>query len=395
MMNWDVGIRIADCGYFSLRSRCAASVRNPKSEIRAALTLVELLITITIIATLAAMFLGASNAAMESARSARTKTTIGKIHSLLMERLDSYSTRRVDVNPGIITTTNNNIDSDSSIPQNQKSSKKGEALTELRLLALRELMKLEMPDRWSDILGDEVANALPSTNAVALNPVVLEFRPSIAAAYLRRFRALNAPDTQEAKKQILDNQGAECLYMVIMLHTGDGEARTLFSRQDIGDTDGDGALEFLDGWGRPIHYLRWPAGFEGESQLMSGEADSDHDPFDFFRRDVVPPSPASPGTSPPWLDDIFPAFRLVPLVYSAGPDGDADLFTVKHPNNPGPVIDDPYRIYSSQDPDGSDPPVLGRIGTPMSFGPDPDDIDPTDDGDNWYDNIHNHLQDGR
>ena len=32
---------------------------------------------------------------------------------------------------------------------------------------------------------------------------------------------------------------------MIMLATGDGEARTLFSSQDIGDTDGDGAPKFL------------------------------------------------------------------------------------------------------------------------------------------------------
>ena len=48
--------------------------------------------------------------------------------------------------------------------------------------------------------------------------------------------------------------------LVIMNATGDGEARTLFSKQDIGDVDEDGAPEFIDGWGNPIGWIRWPAG---------------------------------------------------------------------------------------------------------------------------------------
>jgi hypothetical protein len=35
-----------------------------------------------------------------------------------------------------------------------------------------------------------------------------------------------------------------------------------FLREDeIGDLDGDGMPEILDAWGRPIAFLRWPAGF--------------------------------------------------------------------------------------------------------------------------------------
>ncbi len=170
--------------------------------------------------------------------------------------------------------------------------------------------------------------------------------------------------------------------MVVMLFTGDGEARTLFSRQDIGDTDDDGAPEFLDGWGRPIHFIRWPAGFLGESDLMSGDAQSDHDPFDPFRRDHLSaqgPSAKSYPFNGNWILQLRnpdSAFRLVPLVYSAGSDGITDI------NNSGGLVTqfDPY----ARD---ADPPNDFEFGVPRD--------DAGDGEDNSIDNIHNHLQDGR
>lgn len=123
--------------------------------------------------------------------------------------------------------------------------------------------------------------------------------------YLRRYLQLNP--TKE-------NESAECLYLVIMNACGDGESRTLFPESNIGDTDGDGAPEFIDGWGHPISFLRWAPGFNSDVQLsvdklnaMSTSQDranaiaGDHDPFDLYRVDSQ-------------------AFRLIPLVYSNGRD---------------------------------------------------------------------------
>ena len=100
-----------------------------------------------------------------------------------------------------------------------------------------------------------------------------------------------------------------------MLACGDGEARTLFKESDIGDTDGDGAPEFLDGWGHPISFIRWAPALDRKSNstrtswmvtarrgaVWQASADRDHDPFDIYRRDLA-------------------AYRLIPLVVSAGRD---------------------------------------------------------------------------
>jgi len=349
------GTTAANQRFARRRTLRAHPFRNPPSAIRTrgtrnAVTLVELLITIAILATISAVFLGASRSAMEFSRSSRTKATINKLDKLLMERWASYSTRRVDV-PILAGTS-------------------GNAAAWARLDATRKLMMLEMPDRWSDLLGDTVENS-PPINPPAIRgtiPIVEISRtappaddygtlpltyPSLTRAYLRRYDRLDPSDPEK----IRENQSAECLYMIILLATGDGEARTLFSQQDIGDTDEDGAPEFLDGWGNPIGFIRWPSGFVAESDLMSGDADADHDPFDHFRRDNT-------------------AYRLVPLIFSIGADDDSDIntsgITVTSLTNPP----DPYASnYDS-----------AQLGVAQ-------DRDDPPDGEGWHDNIHNHLQD--
>ena len=79
--------------------------------------------------------------------------------------------------------------------------------------------------------------------------------------------------------------------------TGDGEARSMFKETDVADTDGDGAMEFVDGWGNPIHFVRWPRGYSSYSSLMfssnlndqddrleENNKINDHDPFEYFPR---------------------------------------------------------------------------------------------------------------
>jgi hypothetical protein len=338
-----------------------------------------------IISILAAAVLGVAAVAGETAREAKTRTIISRLHTLLMEQYDTYANRRVKLRPEVLTAINN------LPPATYRVADKGKIKAEARLYALREMMLMEVPDRWSDVLLNSVPS--PPNSAVALSPLYLDVpdttgRTELANLYLRTYRRIATAtnkisgNTNELD-DILQNQGAECLYMVIINACGDGEARTLFPESSIGDTDGDGALEFIDGWGHPIEFLRWAPGFESDIQTNANELENppapttpaaawsnagaaDHDPFDLYHAQPV-------------------AFRLVPLIYSAGRDEASGLYN--YPN---------FLIWKN--PSVADPTIsAGAFAPPLNpYGRGGASFPPqylgTDDGSKTAtDNIHIHL----
>jgi prepilin-type N-terminal cleavage/methylation domain-containing protein len=307
----------------SLRSQHSAFLL-PLSALRPAFTLIELLVAILIIGILASALLGVAATASESAREAKTRNIIARLHTLLMEQYDTYKSRRVKVRQQV------SLAIDDPVNNNVSAAVRGYERQQARLLALREMMLMELPCRWSDV----ILNAVPTTGtATVLNPIYLDvssspqWRTELGALYLRQYlRIAGATNKLTGKPNtgtdITTNEAAECLYMIVVNACGDGEAKSLFSESGIGDTDGDGAPEFLDGWGHPISFLRWAPGFVSDIQANANDlpdstavpptnvgsnvpweemAKRDHDPFDLFRID-------------------FAAFRLVPLIISSGRD---------------------------------------------------------------------------
>jgi prepilin-type N-terminal cleavage/methylation domain-containing protein len=361
--------------FFVLLFSVSLLTLNLDSRPRRAMTLVELLITILIIAILASLVLGVASVATETAREAKTRTMITKLHTLLMQQYDSYKTRRVNVRQEVITGIDDALPTEPGElgydPRNP--TRRGQDLALARLYALREMVLMEMPDRWSDVLLNNVPS--PPATAVALYPVYLEprggsadkgpmsYRTPLGAIYLREYlriadpnwknKLTGAPNTQQ---EILRFQSAECLYMIIMYATGDGEARSLFSESEIGDVDGDGAPEFLDGWGHPIGFLRWAPGFDSQIQIcattlgdpstQTGEnnwrqaASRDHDPLDLFRVDPL-------------------AFRMVPLVFSAGRD---EVITTRRDGTTNE-----YETYGMAMPDPDAAPWVGLTASQLNL----------------------------
>lgn len=370
----------------SSRRRSLFHTPHSTLPIRAGFTLIELLVVIMIIAILAALVLGVAAIAGETARESHSRHMVERLHTLMLEHYDSYRARRVKLNPAVETTISN-----SSL----STTAKGQALAEARLYAMREMMLMEIPDRWSDIILEKVEDF--SLAAGPLKPIYLVDRTDLSNAYYRRFTQLigrtntltGQPNTAD---DIRRNQGAECLYMVVTMACGDGEARSLFAENTIGDVDGDGAPEFLDGWGHPINFLRWAPGFDSQIQLNANTlgpstgttwlaaAQKDHDPFDLFRVDNK-------------------AFRLVPLIYSPGRDESSGLYAAAYTDaDPSILIWRPTAVGGVAV--ASQAPYLSPKLTPYDFsltpnqkgymGTDESLIDPSKDR-TCTDNIHNHL----
>jgi prepilin-type N-terminal cleavage/methylation domain-containing protein len=281
-------------------------------------TLVELLVVVSIIIILAGIVLGALGAARQTAREARTKSLIARLDQVIMRRYESYRTRRVPISTRGMDPTQ---------------------AARARLDALRDLMRMEMPERWSDVIVD---------------PITPITRPAVSVLYKQQYDDALLTHSVET---VGEYGPAELLYM--MINTGSPDDREQFHEREIGDKDGDGLPEFHDGWGEPIMFLRWAPAFPDsdiQPVIPPGDpqeaAEKDHDPFDTHKVD--------PG-----------AWRLVPLIYSGGPD-----------KKPGLELLKDYKWHwltsSPSDPENTDL-YSTTIGGP----------DPQNPGDH-YDNIHNH-----
>ena len=161
----------------STRGHCAFCIDHfafCNSPPRRGFTLVELLITILIISILAGLILGVAALAGETAREAQTRHVVARLHNLLMERYDTYKTRRVRLRDDVEEAIKSNFSS---------GARRGAVLAEARLYALREMILMEIPDRWSDVVLNTVGNT-------ELAPMYLNERTDLSNVYLRRYKGL-------------------------------------------------------------------------------------------------------------------------------------------------------------------------------------------------------------
>jgi hypothetical protein len=202
-------------------------------------------------------------------------------------------------------------------------------------------MREELPDAWNDV-GDGTPKGSPGRAYVT---------------YKTRWSNLST-----------QYQSAECLYMIITTSGLFPDFLETVRPERVGDIDGDGAKEFLDGWGNPIAFIRWAPGFSSPlSPIQYNDYDKYHDPID------------ANGLDPK-------AFALHPLIYSPGVDEEYGLLQAKTgwPYDRTKALDDPAQP-SLGTIDGKSPCTFNPENKGLIGAPDPDG------GTNYRDNITNHT----
>ncbi|MBT4011195.1 MAG: prepilin-type N-terminal cleavage/methylation domain-containing protein [Planctomycetaceae bacterium] len=250
-------------------------------------TFIELLAVMAIISLLSAAILVALTELQATSKKRRCQQQIKKIDQLIMQRWDEILHKPLPIQlPS------------SLLPVDRKRAV---------LIARRELLRLELPERITDIFdGPYFSKIMPT--------------PATTRAFQRKALFITRQKNNDGNlnQWTEQHQGAECLYLILsVMQDRDSSALDFFFPGEIGDTDGDGMLEILDGFNQPIGFLRWAPGISGPfSDIQKTDATKSPDATDMGEADYR-------------LLDVDPSkhpFNLLPLIMSAGRDGEFGTF---------------------------------------------------------------------
>jgi prepilin-type N-terminal cleavage/methylation domain-containing protein len=327
---------------------------------RQAMTLVELLVVCAIIGILAVLTLVVVNQVTTSAKVAKTRATIQKIDAAMQEIVESYE--------GKFSVIKRRVARDFPGPDFTDEDRQ-----EIAAHLIRDLMRMEMPQNWGEVNAEPIEITRKDTKTGG--------RESPLRIYYQKEydRVTNNGGKSE---EPLDKEAFRAALLFLVIQNLNPEALEAFHGSEVADTNGDGLLEFVDAWGKPIQFLRWAPAFS-DSDLQQNvlkkagytptNRDANRSWWSIRGIDLQTAMEDASMEHPDLLDervnrvsDVVGWF-LFPLIYSAGPDGK-------------------YGIDDGEE-GGEKPPVLeaGEILDPFGF-----PWGMPDGTKSHFDNIHNH-----
>ncbi|WP_166829178.1 prepilin-type N-terminal cleavage/methylation domain-containing protein [Thalassoroseus pseudoceratinae] len=300
-------------------------------------TLVELLVVIGIIGfliTISGVIIGNM---LGTSKEAATKATIAKVHELIMER-----SRGFDVVQDSNAQVYKNVERFKRIPD-----AKSTGFVDYRVGFRKATLRQSMPTRLLDL------NALTMISGGSSQTVV----PPATQLYTDFNTGW---DTTKHQPETLSS---ELMYFALTNGIAFFQATNAadqFTSSEVMDTDGDGRMEFVDAWGKPLRFYFNPTrlfrpGGNGASldqtlittmfpslskYNLNSDPDDPNGKFlqEFIRNYLVRVNPPNNIPSPPpaaqvnaalvEFENTFhtPSTYQVPLVVSAGPDGELGLY---------------------------------------------------------------------
>lgn len=230
-----------------------------KHDTRVGFTLIELLMVMAIIAILMTMSVVVMRGFLEQAEEEATSATIQKINRMLEQRMEAFDrafigAREEMAEQGMLTLL-------------QSKGIYGVSDTAVNILARKALFRLEFPQSFEDVT---LYDGVPELVTGLPNNVYY----SVCAPRVRKH--LNLPDTTPLNDPAIiaqvgadfsrhasvpESESSELLYFMLIASGNLGTSSVdgdRFTNAEIADTDNDGLPEFVDAWGQPLRYYRWP-----------------------------------------------------------------------------------------------------------------------------------------
>ncbi len=319
-------------------STAPTSPPNSARPRRDGFTLIEILMVILVIAILASLIMAVIGNSLNSARAAATRATLTKVHRLLEERRQAITRSDLRREVRVVRASMSNVP---GLYTNDVA----------KIVALKEVMRVQLPQRIDDLRGADRLFGTADDSPVLKKLQQLTGEDKNNNGNLDPGEDLNNnnlldmpfstnpptfPPTHDAT-----TTSSELLYVALTMGTelGSGSSAIEFSSSEAVDTDGDGLMELVDGWARPLRFYRWPTSLVlatpnstadtrpvelliggGNAQLWNSDPD---DPLGRFRLWMIGPNVSNHPKVLNWFHS--PATYHIPLVVSAGQDGQLGL----------------------------------------------------------------------
>ncbi|MBL8809410.1 MAG: type II secretion system protein [Planctomycetaceae bacterium] len=249
---------------------------------RKAFTLLELLIVMGIIAILMSLTFSVMYGLTSQAEAEATAATIRKIDGVLQQRIDAFNRAfkgpRKDAAADIMRL---------KLAQQNIHGVRDEVI---EILAKKRSFRFEFPQRMAERYIEEHASTTPRVSGMADSVFTAIAAPN-AREQLIAEGDPNPTDTavrnrvdSNWKKHDPTTESAEMLYFALTSSASYGVGAVdndRFNEREIADTDEDGLPEFIDAWGQPLRFYRWP------TRLI------DMNPPSPFRPDLADPADAT------------------------------------------------------------------------------------------------------
>lgn len=241
---------------------------------RSGFTLLELLIVIAMIGVLMTLSVVVMSGFLTTAEVEATSATIQKTFRLLEQRIDAFDRAFKGTRKQNSVYATRKLLSDPNQDGDFADGIFGVSDEAVEILAKKALFRFEFPQRFVERIvgtGDSDSNGnLDGDNNANGLPDVLEYAIAEPTAKQQLITEGNLTPTQaNIDARVASNwakhdpitESAELLYYTLTYSTNYGSASVdsdRFTNAEVQDTDGDGLPEFVDSWGQPLRFYRWP-----------------------------------------------------------------------------------------------------------------------------------------